>query len=114
MKTMRPRPLAAAIALPVALWLQVGPAAAQFCDNLEGQDVRVSGKIERMVEAAGVIFFRDSRTACQFGLVLGRNDKGCKIGGQVDASGKLIKNKFMPDTYDVDRNGKPPGELSCK
>lgn len=44
-----------------ALWLQAGPAAAQFCDNLEGQDVKVPGTIDRMVEAAGVIFFRDRK-----------------------------------------------------
>ena len=83
----------AALVLPAALWLQVGPAA-QFCDNLEGQDVKVSGTIDRMVEAAGVIFFRDRKTACQFGIVNHRNDKGCKTGAQVEVSGKLIKNKF--------------------
>ena len=112
---MRPRLLAAAAALPAALWLQSGPAVAQYCDNLEGQEVRVSGPIERMVDAAGVIFFRDRKTTCQFGLVLHRNDKGCKVGAQVEVSGKLIKNKFLPDTYDIDRAGKPQGEtLSCK
>ena len=68
-----------------------------------------------MVEAAGVIFFRDRKTACQFGMVTHRNDKGCKIGAQVEVSGKLIKNKFLPDTYDIDRGSKPAGEtLSCK
>jgi hypothetical protein len=111
---MRPR-LVAAIALPAALWLQTGPAAAQYCDNLEGKEVKVSGTIDRMVEAAGVIFFRDSKTACQFGMVTHRNDKGCKIGARVEVSGKLIKNKFLPDTYDIDRSGKAAGEtLSCK
>ena len=107
---MRPR-LVAAIALPAALWLQTGPAAAQYCDNLEGQEVKVSGTIDRMVEAAGVIFFRDRKTACQFGMVTHRNDKGCKIGAQVEVSGKLIKNKFLPDTYDIDRGSKR-GRLS--
>ena len=63
---MRPR-LVAAIALPVALWLQTGPAVAQYCDNLEGKEITVSSTIDRMVEAAGVIFFRDRKTACQFG-----------------------------------------------
>jgi len=111
---LRPRPLAAAIALTAALWLQAGPAAAQYCDNLDGQDVKVSGTIDRMADAAGVIFFRDRKTSCLFGMVLGRNDKGCKVGAQVEASGKLMKNKFMPDTYDIDRTGKPPGELACK
>ena len=113
--TIRARWLAAAVALPAALWLQTGPAAAQFCDNLEGKDVTVSGTIDRMVEAAGVIFFRDRKTACQFGMVTHRNDKGCKTGAQIEVSGKLIKNKFLPDTYDIDRNPKlPPADtLSC-
>jgi hypothetical protein len=112
---IRVRLLAAAVALPAALSLQIGPAAAQFCDNLEGQEVKVSGTIDRMVEAAGVIFFRDRKTACQFGMVTHRNDKGCKTGAQVEVSGKLIKNKFLPDTYDIDRGSKPAGEtLSCK
>jgi hypothetical protein len=112
---IRVRLLAAAVALPAALWLQIGPAAAQVCDNLEGQEVKVSGTIDRMVEAAGVIFFRDRKTACQFGMVTHRNDKGCKTGAQVEVSGKLIKNKFLPDTYDIDRGSKPAGEtLSCK
>ena len=48
---MRPRLLAAAVAL-TALWLQAGPAVAQHCDNLEGQDVEVAGTTDRMVEAA--------------------------------------------------------------
>jgi hypothetical protein len=110
---MRRRLLAAVVL--AALWLWAGPAAAQYCDNLEGQDVTVSGKVDRMVDAAGVIFFRDRKTACQFGLVLSRNERGCKVGAEVEASGKLIKNKFMPDIYDVDRSGKPPtGILSCK
>src|SRR5215204_2737301 len=111
---MRPR-LVASVALPFALWLQTGPAAAQFCDNLEGKEVKVSGTIDRMVEAAGVIFFRDRKTACQFGMVTHRNDKGCKVGAQVEVSGKLIKNKFLADTYDVDRSAKSAAEtLSCK
>jgi hypothetical protein len=114
-KKIGARWVAAAVALPAALWLQTGPAAAQFCDNLEGQDVKVTGTIDRMVEAAGVIFFRDRKTACQFGLVTHRNDKGCKIGAQVEVSGKLIKNKFLPDTYDIDRGSRPAAEtLSCK
>jgi hypothetical protein len=111
---MRPR-LLAAVATAAALWLQTGPAMAQFCDNLDGQDVRVSGTIDRMVDAAGVIFFRDRKTSCQFGIVTHRNDKGCKVGAQVEVSGKLIKNKFLPDTYDIDRGGRPAAEtLSCK
>jgi hypothetical protein len=113
-KKMLPR-LAAVVALPAALWLQAGPAAAQSCDRLEGQEIKVSGTIDRMVEAAGVIFFRDRKTACQFGMVTHRNDKGCKVGAQVEVSGRLIKNKFLPDTYDVDRSGKSAAEtLSCK
>ncbi len=112
---MRPRLLAAAVALPATLWLQTGPAVAQYCDNLEGQDIRVSGTIDRMVETAGVIFFRDRKTACQFGMVTHRNDRGCKVGAQVEVSGKLIKNKFLPDTYDIDRSGKPAADtLNCK
>ena len=113
-KKIRSRLVAAVVTLPAAMLLQTGPAAAQYCDNLEGQEVKVSGTIDRMVEAAGVIFFRDRKTACQFGLVLHRNDKGCKVGSHVDASGKLMKNKFLPDTYDVDRSGKPAAEtLTC-
>jgi len=113
--TIRARWLAGAVALPAALWLQTGPAAAQFCDNLEGKEITVSGTIDRMVEAAGVIFFRDRKTACQFGMVTHRNDKGCKTGAQIEVSGKLIKNKFLPDTYDIDRGSRPAGEtLSCK
>ena len=112
---MRPR-LLAAVAMAAALWLQTGPAMAQYCDNLDGKEVKVSGVVDKMVEAAGVIFFRDSKTACQFGIVLHRNDKGCRVGGQVEVSGKLIKNKFLPDTYDIDRNPKlPPAQtLACQ
>lgn len=114
-KEIRARLATAAVVLPVALWLQTGPAAAQFCDNLEGQEIKVSGTIDRMVEAAGVVFFRDRKTACQFGMVTHRNDKGCKTGAQIEVSGKLIKNKFLPDTYDIDRGSKPAAEtLSCK
>lgn len=114
-KSIRARLVAAAVVLPVALWLQTGPAVAQYCDNLEGKEVTVSGTIDRMVEAAGVIFFRDRKTACQFGMVTHRNDKGCKTGAQIEVSGKLMKNKFLPDTYDIDRGSRPAGEtLSCK
>ena len=102
------------VALPAVLCLQAGPAAAQYCDNLEGQDIKVSGTIEKMVDAVGVVFFRDQKTACQFGLVTDRNDKGCKTGGKIEASGKLIKNKFLPGTYDIDRNRKAAESLVCR
>ncbi|MBM3647923.1 MAG: hypothetical protein FJX11_09050 [Alphaproteobacteria bacterium] len=109
------RLLAVAIALPAALCLPGRPAVAQYCDGMEGQDIKATGAIDRMVDAAGVVFFRDRKTACQFGLVLHRNDKGCKVGAQIEVSGKLIKNKFLPDTYDVDRGGRPANEtLVCK
>ena len=112
---MRPRLLAAAMALPAALCFQAGAAFAQYCDNLEGQDVKVTGTVEKMVDAAGVVFFRDKKTACEFGIVLHRNDKGCKAGSQIEVSGRLIKNKFLAGTYDVDRGGRPPAEsLVCK
>lgn len=112
---MQPRPLAAALALTAFLCLQSGPATAQYCDNLEGQEVNVSGTIDKMVDAVGVIFFRDRKTSCQFGMVTDRNDKGCKTGAQVEVSGKLIKNKFMADTYDIDRGRKPGANtLVCK
>ena len=111
---MRPRLLAAAMALPAALCLNAGTAVAQYCDNLEGQEVRITGTVEKMVDAAGVIFFRDKKTSCQFGLVMHRNDKGCKAGGQIEASGKLIKNKFLPGTYDIDRNRKAGQMLVCR
>jgi hypothetical protein len=110
---MRRRLLAAALALPAAL--SAGPALAQYCDNLEGQDVKVSGVVDKMVDAAGVVFFRDSKTACQFGIVMHRNDPPCKAGSKIEVSGKLMKNKFLPDTYDVDHGGKPPAQaLICK
>ena len=76
-----------------------------------------AGHARELAAAAenGVIFFRDRKTACLFGMVTHRNDKGCKIGAQVEVSGKLIKNKFLPDTYDIDRGSKPAAEtLSCK
>ena len=111
---MRARLVAAAVALPAALCLLAGPAAAQYCDNLEGQEVKVTGIIEKMVDAAGVLFFRDQKTACQFGLVMDRNDKGCKTGGLIEASGKLIKNKFLPGTYDIDRDRKAGQMLVCR
>jgi hypothetical protein len=111
---MRPK-LLAAMAMVAALWLRTGPAMAQYCDNLQGQEVKVTGVIDKMAEAAGVIFFRDRKTACQFGIVLHRNDKGCRQGSFVEATGTLIKNKFLPDTYDIDRNTKlPPADtLNC-
>lgn len=114
-EVMRARLKAAATTLLAALCLQAGPAAAQYCDNLEDKDVQVAGTIDKMVDASGVLFFRDRRTSCQFGLVLERTESGCKIGSQIEVSGKLIKNKFMPDTYDIDRGGKAtPRKLTCK
>ncbi len=110
---MRGSLLAAALAVPAALL--TGPASAQYCDNLDGKDVAVSGVVDKMVDAAGVVFFRDGKTSCQFGIVMHRDDKPCKAGSPIKMSGKLIKNKFLPDTYDVDRTGKPPAEtLICK
>ena len=111
---MRARLVATAVAVPAALCLLTGPAAAQYCDNLEGQEVKVSGTIEKMVDAAGVVFFRDQKTACQFGVVMDRTDKGCKSGGQIEASGKLIKNKFLPGTYDIDRDRKAGQSIVCR
>ncbi len=103
------------ITLAVLLCLQAAPALAQFCDDQEGKQVTMSGTIDKAVDAAGVVFFRDTKTACQFGLVTSRNDKGCKPGAQIEVSGKLVKNKFLPDTYDIDRGTKPaPGSLTCK
>jgi hypothetical protein len=112
---MQLRLLAGAAVLPATLWLLPGPAVAQYCDNLEGQDVQVSGVIDKAVEAAGVVFFRDRKTSCQFGLVVNRSDTGCKQGAQIEASGKLVKNRFLTDTYDVDRGPRPvAGSLVCK
>jgi hypothetical protein len=107
--------LKAAAALLATFCLQAGPAAAQYCDNLEGQNVQVAGAIDKMVDLSGVLFFRDRKTSCQFGLVLERSETGCRAGGQIEVTGKLIKNKFMPDTYDIDRGGKAtPRTLTCK
>ena len=112
---MRARLLAAATALLAVVCLQAGPAAAQYCDNLEGQEVKVSGTVDKMVDGAGVVFFRDRKTACQFGLVTERTETGCKTGAQIEVAGKLIKNKFLPDTYDIDRGGRStPRVLTCK
>jgi hypothetical protein len=110
---LRSRRLAALAALPILVL--AGPAAAQYCDNLEGKDVRMSGRIDRAVEAAGVVFFRDRNTSCQFGIVLRAQDRGCRVGATIEVVGKLVKNKFMPDTYDVDRGSRPTDEtLVCK
>ena len=54
---------AAAMALPAALCLNAGTAVAQYCDNLEGQEVKITGTVEKTVDAAGVVFFRDKKTA---------------------------------------------------
>jgi len=106
---------AGATVLPAVLWLLPGAALAQYCDNLEGQDVQVAGVIDKAVEAAGVVFFRDRKTSCQFGIVMSRNDTGCKQGAQIEASGKLVKNRFLPDMYDIDRGPRPAaGSLVCK
>ena len=42
-----------------------------------------------------------------------RAQQGC---GRVEVSGKLIKNKFLPDTYDIDRNTRLPlaETLACQ
>ena len=110
---MRRRLLAAALALSVVAL--TSPARAHYCDNLENKDVTVTGVVDKAVEAAGVVFFRDSKTGCQFGIVMHRDDKPCKTGSQIAVSGKLVKNKFMADTYDVDRGSKSPAEtLMCK
>ncbi len=112
-KVFRVGRLAALVTLP--LLAIAGPAAAQYCDNLEGKDVRMSGRIDRWVEAAGVVFFRDRQTACLFGIVLRPQDKGCKLGADIEVIGKLMKNKFMPDTYDVDRGTRAGDEsLVCR
>ena len=103
-----------ALLLSVALALQGGPAVAQACDNRDGQDITVAGTIDN-VTIAGVIFFRDRKTGCQIALVANRNDKGCKAGGQIEASGKLMKSPYLPGTYEVDRGSKPPNEtLVCR
>ena len=95
--------------------LAATPAAAQYCDNLEGKEVRAGGRIDRAVDAAGVVFFRDRNTTCQFGLVLQKGDQGCRVGSTIEVVGKLVKNKFMPDTYDIDRGSRPANEtLVCK
>ena len=110
---MRRTSLAALLALPGIL--PAGQALAQFCDDLDGKDVQVSGVVDKSVDAAGVVFFRDTKTGCQFGIVMHRNDAPCTTGSQIQVSGKLVKNKFLRDTYDVDRSGKPPAQsLICK
>lgn len=92
---MRPR-LLAAVALPASLWLQTGPAAAQYCDNLRALLPRPQDRLP----------VRHGHPSQRQGL---------QTGAQVEVSSKLIKNKFLPDTYDIDRSGKPAAEtLSCK
>ncbi len=99
----------------LSLLALAGPAAAQYCDNLEGKDVRMSGRVDRVVDAAGVVFFRDRQTSCLFGIVLRPQDKGCKVGADIEVIGKLVKNRFMPDTYDVDRGTRAGDEsLVCR
>ena len=110
-----PRALQLALVAALSVGLLAAPAAAQYCDNLEGKDVRATGRIDRAVEAAGVVFFRDRNTTCQFGIVLQKGDQGCKVGATIEVVGKLMKNKFMPDTYDVDRGSRPANEtLACQ
>ena len=47
--------------------------------------------------------------------MLRAQDKGCKLGADIEVTGKLIKNKFMPDTYDVDRSTRAGDEsLVCR
>jgi hypothetical protein len=101
------------------LWFVLGfpgnAAMAQSCDNLVGKEMKVAGTIDKMVESAGVVFFRDKTTSCQFGHVTHRNDKGCKPGREIEVSGILIANKFLPGTYDIDRGSKAPATtLVCR
>jgi hypothetical protein len=111
----RPWLLAAAVLLSPATILLSGEGLAQGCDTLVGQEVTVAGTIEKMVEATGVIFFRDKKTGCEFGLVTSANDKGCKTGSRIEVSGKLVANRFLPGTYDVDRGSRPSSAtLVCR
>jgi len=105
--------VASALALSVALCLGAGQAHA-LCDELDDKDATLSGGI-RSITDVGVILFIDNKSGCEVGLVERQIDPACRKGGQIEVTGHVAKNKYVPGTYSMSRDRKAPaGSLVCK
>ena len=100
------------LVLSLSLGLSGEAAAAGSCDNLEGQDVALTGTVDK-VAGVGVIFFTDKKTGCDFGLVAFPAIRRCKQGNAIEVKGKL-EDTYVKGIYDVERNRRAPDGLVCR
>jgi hypothetical protein len=113
MGTMGRKLAACTLALSVVLCLGAGQAHA-LCDELDGQNATLAGLI-RNISDVGVILFADNKSGCEVGLVEAQIDRSCHKGGQIEVTGLVTKNKYVPGTYSITRSRKAPAEtLVCR
>ncbi len=99
--------------LVIAFCILAGPAHA-MCDQLDDTTQTMAGAI-RNISDVGVIMFVDSKTGCEVGLIERDIDKACRKGGQIQVTGHVMKNKYAPGTYSMNRGRKAaPGSLVCR
>ena len=104
---------ASALALSVVFCLGAGQAHA-MCDELDDKDATLAGSI-RSISDVGVIMFVDNKSGCEVGLVERQVNSACRKGGQIEVTGRVAKNKYVPGTYSMSRDRKaPPESLVCK
>lgn len=104
---------ACTLTLSFALCLAAGRAHA-LCDELDDRSATLTGSI-RSVSEVGVILFVDDKSGCEAGLVERKIDPACRKGGQIEVTGHVVKNKYVPGTYSISRGRKAPaGSLVCK
>jgi hypothetical protein len=101
------------LALSTVLCLGAGEAHA-LCDELDGQNATLAGLI-RNISDVGVILFADNKSGCEVGLVEAQVDRSCRKGGQIEVTGLVTKNKYVPGTYSITRSRKAPAQtLVCR
>lgn len=102
-----------ALTLAVVACLGAGQAHA-MCDQFDDTTQTMAGPI-RNISDVGVIMFVDTKTGCEVGLIERDIDKACRKGGQIQVTGQVMKNKYAPGTYSMNRGRKPaPGTLVCR
>lgn len=102
-----------ALTLAALFCLGAGQANA-MCDQLDDTTQTLTGSI-RNISDVGVIIFVDSKSGCEVGLIERDIDKACRKGGQIQVTGHLMKNKYAPGTYSMNRGRKaPPDTLVCR
>lgn len=102
-----------ALTLAALVCLGAGQAHA-LCDELDDTTQTMTGSI-RNISDIGVIMFVDNRSGCEVGLIERNIDKACRKGGQIQVTGHLMKNKYAPGTYSMNRGRKAaPDTLVCR